>query len=292
MIFVITGPTGCGKTTLANELSHFFHHAPIINADAFQIYKDMDIGTAKLGKDSPYFDHYKLLDFLSPEKSYSIKEYQRDFRNVLNKDDPFTIVVGGSGLYIKAALYDYEFPDEEEETNDFDDASNEELYDRLVKLDPKAAEKIHPNNRKRVMRALSIALNGKTKSEIIESQNHQMVYPEKDVEILFINPPRAELYERINERVDQMIKDGLVEECQKLLKNYQLSITARQAIGYKEIFDYLEGKTSLEEAIELIKKRSRNYAKRQVTFFKHQFKTIEFSSIGEAIIYIEDERNN
>lgn len=226
-----------------------------------------------------YKRHY-LIDIKTPEESYSVKEYQDDFRKTLdklNKKYKDIIVSGGTGLYIRAALFDYKFLDEEVSTNDYSAYSNEELYLKLQELDLEASKSIHMNNRKRIIRALDlISSNGVKKSELIASQEHKIIYP--DVKFLFLNPDRETLYEAINRRVDKMIDEGLVDEVKYLKEKYRLSLTASQAIGYKEILDYLDEKSTLEEAIELIKKRTRNYAKRQVTFFKNQFKSQVFSS--------------
>lgn len=280
MIYVIMGPTCSGKSEIAIKLSEYFS-CPIINADAFQIYQDMDIGTAKISKDSPYYKNHYLLDIKTPDQSYNVKEYQNGFRNVVNillntyKD---IIVVGGTGLYIKAALYDYTFIDEPiNDDSIYDNVSNEELYNKLLSLDADSANKIHPNNRKRIIRALDIIKNSSlTKTEIINNQEHSLVY--EDVRFLFINPNRYSLYEEINKRVDVMFDKGLVNEVINLKNKYQLSLTAKQGIGYKEVLDYLDNKYTLEECKELIKKRTRNYAKRQVTFFKNQFKYDEFNT--------------
>lgn len=291
MILVIFGPTGSGKTDVAVSLAHHFD-APIINADAFQIYQDMNIGTNKIAKDDPDYKRHYLLDIKKPNESYSVKEYQDDFRRVYEelKDKYKTIIVsGGTGLYIRAALFDYKFLDEEKSKNDYSQYTNEELFKKLVELDLEASKKIHVNNRKRLIRALDLVTsNGVKKSDLIASQEHKIIYP--DVEFLFLNPDREELYESINKRVDKMIENGLVEEVKNLKEKYDLSTTARQAIGYKEILDYLDGLTTLEEAIELIKKRTRNYAKRQVTFFKNQFNSHVFSS-KSAILkdFLKDE---
>ena len=279
MILVVFGPTGSGKTDVAVTLAHHFN-APIINADAFQIYQDMDIGTNKIKKDDPDYKRHYLLDIKAPNESYSVKDYQDDFRKVyesLKDKYPTIIVSGGTGLYIRAALYDYQFLDEEVSSRDYSAYSNEELYHKLQEQDYEASKKIHANNRKRIIRALDlIANNGVKKSELIASQEHKVIYP--DVEFLFLNPDRESLYDAINKRVDKMVDEGLVDEVKNLLKKYNLSTTARQAIGYKEIIDYLEDRSSLEDAVELIKKRTRNYAKRQVTFFKNQFNSRVFSS--------------
>ena len=286
MLICIVGPTGSGKTSVALKLADFYH-APIINADAFQIYQEMDIGTAKIDINSEDYKKHYLLDIVKPNQSYSVKQYQDDFRQIYNelKNDYQTIIVcGGTGLYLKAALYDYKFEDEEEaDVSDLEELSNEELADILNKLDPKAFETIHMNNRKRVIRAIQIArTHDVNKSESIDQQEHKLVIND-EVKFLFLNPDRKALYENINKRVDMMFNEGLVDEVKGLLNKYELSNTAKAAIGYKEVIDYLEGKCSLEEAKELIKKRSRNYAKRQVTFFKHQLPCIEFVSKEELL---------
>ena len=287
MLIVIVGPTGSGKTSLATQLSDFYN-APIVNADAFQIYEDMDIGTAKIAKDDKYYQKHYLLDIVKPNQSYSVKEYQEDFRKTyleLKKKYQNIIVCGGTGLYIKAALYDYKFEDEEEaDVSDLEELSNEELYELLKKVDLKATETIHMNNRKRVIRAIQIArTHDINKSEAIDQQEHKLFFKDETVKFYFINPNREELYAKINARVDRMMDNGLVNEVKELLNKYELSVTAKAAIGYKEVIDYLDNKYSLEECVELIKKRTRNYAKRQVTFFKHQLPCLEFDS-KEALL--------
>ena len=288
MIYVIVGPTGSGKTSLACQLSSLYD-LPIINADAFQIYQDMNIGTAKISKSDPLYKKHYLIDIINPSQTYSVKQYRDDFDKIifdLLKNNKDVIICGGTGLYIRAALYDYSFPEEKEfDESKYDNLSNEELYEMLKKIDPISAEKIHLNNRKRVIRALIIAENNdETKSEKDAKQNHEMRF--KDVKILFLNPPREELYQTINDRVDEMFLCGLVEEVIELKFKYTFSLTAYQAIGYKETIDYLDKLTTLEECKELIKKRTRNYAKRQVTFFKHQFETIEFNSKKSLLEYL------
>ena len=285
MIFIICGPTGSGKTEVSKTLSDRFS-APIINADAFQIYKHMDIGTAKIKKDDPYYKRHYLLDIKEPSESFSVMEYQAIFREKiadLQQKYENIIVCGGTGLYIRASIYDYKFDKEDSGgTSDLEALSNDKLYDMLLSLDPKAAEKIHKNNRKRVIRAISICLNTRsTKSEIIDRQEHKVIYD--NVKILMINPDREKLYENINQRVNKMFEEGLLDEVKWLVKNYELSNTARSAIGYKEVIDYLDGKMSLDDCKELIKKRTRNYAKRQVTFFKNQFHLQMFES-GEQLL--------
>jgi tRNA dimethylallyltransferase len=286
MLICIVGPTGSGKTSAALKLADFYH-SPIINADAFQIYQEMDIGTAKIARGSNDYKKHCLLDIVKPNQTYSLKQYHDDFRKVYNelkKEYQTIIVCGGTGLYLKAALYDYTFAAEEEmDVSDLEELSNEELTDILNKLDPKAFESIHMNNRKRVIRAIQIArTHDVNKSEAINQQEHKLVIDD-EVKFLFLNPDRTSLYEHINKRVDLMFDHGLIVEVKGLLDNYQLSNTEKAAIGYKEVIDYLEGKCSLDECKELIKKRSRNYAKRQVTFFKHQLPCKEYASIEELL---------
>ena len=282
MLIVIVGPTGSGKTSAALKLADFYH-APIVNTDAFQIYQDMDVGTAKIDRNSDDYKKHYLLDIVKPNQTYSVKQYQEDFRKVyleLKKKYQNIIVCGGTGLYVKAALFDYTFEDEEQvDISDLEEMDNEQLYELLKSLDAKATETIHMNNRKRVIRAIQIArTHDINKSENIDKQDHELYFKDEDVKFVFLNPNRDELYANINARVDQMMDKGLIDEVKGLLNKYELSVTAKAAIGYKEVIDYLNNKCSLEECVELIKKRSRNYAKRQVTFFKHQLPCKEYSS--------------
>ena len=294
MLICVVGPTGSGKTSLAIKLADFYD-APIINADAFQIYKDMNIGTAKIDKKSEEYQKHYLLDIIKPNQAYSVKQYQEDFRKTylkLKKKFPTIIVCGGTGLYLKAALYDYAFEDEEEvDFSDLEEMGNEELFSLLKELDPKATENLHMNNRKRVMRAITIARTHElNKSETIDQQEHSLYFKDEEVKFIFLNPNREELYANINARVDLIFEKGLVDEVKHLLKKYELSLTAKAAIGYKEVIDYLGDKYSLEECKELIKKRTRNYAKRQVTFFKHQLPCLEINDQDDALTEaIDDE---
>lgn len=287
MLHIIVGPTASGKSEAAHIIASFLN-APIINIDAFQIYKDMDIGTNKIKKDDPYYSRYSLLDVLSPEESFNISLFQSMFRDKvdkLSKKSKDIVVVGGSGLYLRASIYDYVFKEEKpSDLSEYNNKTNEELHEYLAKIDPKSAEMIHVNNRKRIIRAIEIyKQNQVSKSELNEKQNHDLIYPKDEVKIYFINPDRELLYENINLRVENMFNDGLVGEVKSLLKKYNLSMTAKAAIGYKEVISYLNGDISLEECKELIKKNTRNYAKRQITFFKHQFVTTTYSSKDELI---------
>ena len=283
MTYVILGPTGIGKTSLAVEVADYLD-CPIISCDAYQIYKDMNIGTGKIMPNENGFDRHFMINKITPEETYSVKEYQSDFREIYEKliqENENVVVVGGTGLYIKAALYDYVFEEFNDDTSDLEKLDNNELYKMLLELDPESSKTIHENNRKRVIHAISVARScDKTKSEGIDSQEHKLLY--NNIKFIFVNPDRELVYENINKRVEGMFNNGLVDEVKSLLKKYSFSVTAKEAIGYKEVMSYLDGEMSLEECIELVKKRSRNYAKRQVTFFKHQFDCETYNSIKEA----------
>ena len=288
MVYVIMGPTCSGKTELANYLIDKLN-CDAINFDAFQIYKDMNIGTSKISKNDPAYSKHYLLDFVSPEETFSVMEYQKIARKTLDElltKNENVIIVGGTGLYIKALLYDYQFLEEEPQDNsDLEELDNESLHKMLSDLDIEEAKKIHVNNRKRLIRAISLIRNNNVKkSELVSKQTHKIIYPLDQLKIIFLSPDRNLLYEKINERVNYMIKDGLVEEVKYLLNTYNLSLTARQAIGYKEIISYLNNEMSLDDAIALIQKRTRNYAKRQVTFFKNQFDYLETVSSFEELM--------
>ncbi len=286
MIYVVMGPTCSGKTELANYLIDKLN-CEAINFDAFQIYKDMNIGTAKLSKDDPHYKKYHLLDIKTPNETFSVMEYQSLCRKVLsNLLDKYNdvVLVGGTGLYVRAALFDYSFEKEEVPVDvDLLELSNEDLHKLLESLDVEESKKIHVNNRKRLLRAISlIRHSNKKKTDILNEQTHKPIY--RDVKFIFLCPDREELYKNIDKRVLSMMENGLVDEVKYLLENYDLSLTAKQGIGYKEVIDYLENKTNYACCVELIQKRTRNYAKRQVTFFKNQFDSETYKNIEEAKI--------
>lgn len=277
MIYAILGPTCSGKSDFAEKLS-LKYNAPIINFDAFQVYKELNKGTAKPSKDELNSGRYFLYDFVSITEDYNVSRYQEEARALINKfKNKDIIMVGGTGLYLKAALFDYKFLKEEKMDDDFlKELSNEELYNRLLLVDHDDALKIGVNNRKRLLRALYIyETHKKSKSELNENGKNNLIYPE--VKFIGLNIERSLLYERIDQRVDKMFEDGLEEEARNLFKNYDNSLRGLQAIGYKE---FLLSNDS-EEVKKMIKNNTHHYAKRQMTFFKHQFDSVEWININE-----------
>ena len=286
MIIVITGPTCMGKSETALEIAKTIN-AEIINGDAFQCYKEMDIGVAK--PDPKYFKEipHHLYSFVDVDHDYSIAEYQINLRKKIDEllsIGKNIIIVGGSGLYIRSALYDYDFKENKDiDMSKYEAMDNRTLHDELRKIDPKEAEKIHMNNRKRVLRAIEIYLStGENKSEIISKQEHKPLY---DVRFFVRDLDRDLLYKRIDLRVDQMLEKGLYSEVKNLYKKYGASPRAFQAIGYKELIACLEGKTNYETAVEKIKQNTRNYAKRQLTYIRHQF-PVEYYKNNEDLLEI------
>ena len=261
-----------GKSETALEVAKVFN-AEVVNGDAFQCYKEMNIGVVKPPVEYFSLIPHHLFSFVSIAKDYSIADYQKDLRKTVDEilsRNKNVVIVGGSGLYIRSALYDYTFSEETKvDLSKYENLTNEELHNELEKIDPKQAEIIHLNNRKRVLRAIEIYLSqGKTKSEVIDSQEHHLVY---DAKFFVRNMDRNTLYSLIDKRVDRMISEGLFKEVKQLVNEYGKDLKALQAIGYKELIPVIKGEYSLQRGIDLVKKNSRNYAKRQVTFIKHQF---------------------
>ena len=264
-IIVIIGPTACGKTKVSIELAKHIN-AEIINADAVQVYKDVNIGTAKITKEEMEGIPHHLIDFVNLNNKYTIYDYQKDGRKILDsliKQNKNIIIVGGSGLYIKSLLYDYNLEEEIKKDNDYEDLSNEELKSLVDKID--INNNIHINNRKRLLRYLE-HYNNTGKTTINNESKNKPLY---DFKVIYLRPNREELYNYINGRVDKMIDNGLIEEARYLYDN---KINTNSIIGYKELNEYFDNKISLEEAIDNIKKNTRHYAKRQLTWFNNQFK--------------------
>lgn len=276
-VIVIVGPTASGKTALSIELAKLID-GEIVSADSMQIYKEMNIGSAKPTLEEMQGIKHYMIDKIDIETRFSVAEYKKQaeiaIEEIINKGK-VPIVVGGTGLYVNSLIYGIEY-----EENKFDEKYRNELmilaktqdglnklYNDAKKIDEKAIEKISKNDKKRIIRILEIYhQTGKTKTEQeIASRRNEVKYNYK---IYGLNTDREYLYERINKRVDIMINCGLIEEVEEILKKHKKFPTAMQAIGYKEIVEYLQNKITKEEAIEIIKQETRRYAKRQITWFK------------------------
>lgn len=292
MIIVIAGPTGVGKTKLSIELAKKLN-GEVINADSTQIFKELNIATAKVtNKEMENVPHH-LIDIKEITENYTVYDYQKDARKKIKEIEArghIPILVGGTGLYIKAALYDYEFQEETNHKTDYSNFTKEELYEELLKVDPNT--EIHMNNRKRVERALDYF---KENHQPFSSKEHtnQLLY---DTIFIGLTTDREILYERINTRVEEMLKQGLLEEAKKIYQSMIRTKAVMTPIGYKELFEYFDGNCTLEDSIHCIQQRSRNYAKRQYTWFNHQLPMKWFDvnfknfnkTIREVVKYIEE----
>lgn len=266
-VLIIVGPTGVGKTEFSLDLAKKYNSS-IISGDSIQVYKGLDIGSAKI-KDTKGIIHHGI-DILDNKDKYSVADFQKLVRNII-ENNSFSMIVGGTGFYIKACIYDYEFNEENTDYSiyeEYNDKSNEELYELLKEVDIESTEKIHVNNRKRIIRALIINRQGVSKSDLEKSQKHELIY---DVFIVGCTMPREIIYERINQRVLMMIDDGLENEVKSLLNSgVTFDDLSMQGIGYKEWKDYFSGDIDINEVIRLIQRNSRNFAKRQYTWFNNQ----------------------
>lgn len=297
-VLVIIGPTAVGKTKLSIELAKRLN-GEIISGDSMQIYKGMDIGTAKIKPEEMEGIPHHLIDIKDPSENFSVAEFQELVREKIaeiSSRGRLPMIVGGTGLYIQAAICDYQFSDASaDETLRLQleqrarEIGNDALHQELTEIDPKSAGQIHPNNIRRVIRALEVYYRtGKTRSETQKEQETELIY---QTALVGLTMEREKLYERINLRVDLMIKEGLIEEATKLYNQGLRDCQSIQAIGYKELYEYFAGKVSLEEAIEKLKKNSRHYAKRQLTWFRNKmdvqwFNMAETHDIGKKIIGI------
>lgn len=273
-VLVIAGPTGVGKTKLSVALAKAFN-GEIISGDSMQVYKEMSIGTAKVTEEEKEGVPHYMVDTFHYNEDYNVKVFQemaRNYIHTMSEENKLPIICGGTGLYIKSVIYDYEFVDQKQDddfVNFLKSRSLDELWGLLKVIDPSACETIHHNNKQRVVRALSMAHDGEKKSDIIASQEHQPIY---DAYIIGLTMDREKLYERINLRVDQMMENGLLEEITAIVNQDQdcWNLQSFQGIGYKEWKDYFQGNATKEECVEKVKKNSRNFAKRQYTWFKNQ----------------------
>jgi tRNA dimethylallyltransferase len=276
-LVVLIGPTAVGKTAASIHLAKKFN-GEIISGDSMQIYKTMDIGTAKISEEEMQGVPHHLIDIREPDESFSAAEFQELVRGKISEihsRGKLPMIVGGTGLYIQSVIYDYQFteaPGDEEYRRQLEKEAevrgNEEIHRRLEQVDPKAAVNIHPNNIRRVIRALEIHhCTGKTMSEFQQNQNSELVY---DVALIGLTMDRDLLYSRIDKRVDLMMKQGLLDEVKSLYQEGLKDVQSIQAIGYKEIYEYLDGKVTMEDAVENLKQNSRRYAKRQLTWFRNK----------------------
>ena len=282
MIIVITGPTAIGKTKLSIELAKKYN-AEIINYDSVQIYKDMDIASAKVTYEEMEGIPHHLINIKNYNEDYSIYDYQIDARKKieeLKNKNKNIIFVGGTGLYIKAALFDYRF-NKEEEKYDFSNLTNEELYEKINSIDKDI--KVDKDNNRRLVRTLTNLLNGN-----ITNNKDTLLYD--NCYFVGLETNRDILYDRINKRVDIMVDNGLLDEA-KFFYNKERTKAIMTPIGYKELFRYFDNEITKEEAIDLIKKNSRHYAKRQFTFFKNQMDIkwfdVDFDNFDNTIKEVE-----
>ncbi len=285
-VIVIVGPTAVGKTKLSIELAKKYD-GEIINADSTQVYKNMDIATAKVTKDEMEGISHHLLDIKDIDEIYTVYDFQKDCRKKIEeiqKKGKTPIIVGGTGLYIKAALYDYKF-NEESNSNEYNDLSTEKLFEMLKKVDPNT--EIHPNNRKRIVRSLNYYNENNEPMSLKEKSEH-LLY---DVVVIGLTTDRDILYSKINDRVDIMMESGLINEAKKIYDTNIKSKAVLTPIGYKELFPYFENNSSLEECINKIKQNSRRYAKRQYTWFKNQMSvnwfTTNYNDFNKTVLEIE-----
>ena len=270
-IVVICGPTASGKTALGIQVAQQAN-GEIISSDSMQIYKDMDIGTAKPTEEERAQAVHHLVDFVSPDERYSVADFKKDatkkIEEILSRGK-LPIIVGGTGLYVNSLIHNIEYKEEItdiEYRNELEKVDLETLYKQAMEIDPEAAARVSQNDRKRITRILEIYhTTGKTKTQMEAESRQEVKY---DYKIFVLTPERDKLYERINLRVDLMMQAGLVDEVRELLKKYKEFPTAMQGLGYKEVKEYLDGETTKEEMIEKIKQESRHYAKRQLTWFR------------------------
>ena len=287
-IIVIVGPTGVGKTKLSIELAKKLD-AEIINGDSVSIYKKLDIGSAKPSKEEMDGIVHHLIDIRDVNEDYTVYDYQKDCRKCIDEISSRgkrVIIVGGTGLYIKAALYDYRFS-EEKKYSSFDDLTNEEIFNKVREYDGDID--VHINNRQRLVRLLNKFINN---SEFSNDKD-KLLY---NIKVIGLTTDRNIIYDRINDRVDKMLGNGLLNEVESLKDQYETSRILNSGIGYKEFREYLFGDKKLEDVIKEIKKDSRHFAKRQYTFFNNQFNVkwfdVDFldfnNSIEEVYEYIKE----
>lgn len=274
-ILILTGPTAVGKTALSIELSKVLG-GEIISADSMQIYRKMDIGSAKISQEEMDSVVHHMIDVVDPDEDFSVADFHDMASQIISdihKRGNLAIVTGGTGLYLNSLVYDMDFggtnsdpsirKDLEEILND---KGKDYLYRLLQDLSPEAAKRIHPNNTKRVIRAIEVY---KTGGDMGDFSNDLKYNPKFDAKIIVLNRDRSILYDRINQRVDMMFDMGLLDEVKRLHQmGYTSQMQSMKGIGYKEVLEYFDGKMTLEESIDILKQGTRRYAKRQITWFK------------------------
>ena len=282
-IIALVGPTAVGKTELSIELAKRFN-GEIISGDSMQVYKHMDIGTAKINREEMADIPHHMIDILEPDETFSAYDFKNRAQNLIDEITArghMPIIVGGTGLYIQSLIYNYAFEDEtiseaqqikvDHTLDELDSLSNEALHDYLVSIDKDSADTIHPNNRKRVRRAIEYYL----KQKLLSSRKKNQQYTENyDTLLIGIEMSRETLYQRINKRVDIMLERGLLNEVKQLVEDGFETCQSMQAIGYKEMLPVIKNEASLAEATNKLKKHSRNYAKRQMTWFKNKLDVV------------------
>ena len=289
-VVVIVGPTASGKTALSIELAKKIN-GEIISCDSMQIYKDMDIGSAKPTKEEMQGIKHYMIDFVSPEKRYSVAEYkvqaEKSIEELIGKGK-MPIIVGGTGLYANSLIYGIDYNemkfDSEYRAKLEEEASTEQglssLYEKAKEIDEEAIKKISKNDKKRIIRILEIYNStGKNKTEL--EKESRKIGAKYDYRVYGIDMNREILYDRINKRVDIMIENGLINEVKKLIEKYKGFSTAMQAIGYKEVVQYLNGDLTKDEMIDKIKRETRHYAKRQLTWFRKNKETIWLDGLND-----------
>ena len=283
-VLVIVGPTASGKSSFGVLCAKKFN-GEVISGDSIQVYKGLNIGSAKISEEEKDRIVHHLIDIKDANDFYSVKEFQekgRELIDTISAKGKLPIVVGGTGLYIKALLYDYKFYDEEEKDELFDDLSNEDIYNILLKEDPDCLNNIHINNRKRLVRALNILRKHDLGiSKIKAKQEHVMLY---DAKIVGLTMNREKLYESIENRVDKMVEKGLLKEIQGLLDSgITFDNQSMQGIGYKEFKPYFNHEKCLEECINDVKRNTKHFAKRQYTWFNNQMPVVWYDDKDKAL---------
>ncbi len=277
-LIAIAGPTASGKTSLSVELALRLN-GEVISADSMQVYRHMDIGTAKVTKEEAKGIPHHLIDILDPEEEWNVMLFQQKAKEAIadiSSRGKIPILCGGTGFYVHALLYDTDFAEEEGDElresleREMEEQGPEAMHARLLQVDPESAAAIHPNNRKRVIRALEYYMMHGRPISRHNAEQHERSSP-YDFLLFGIDMDRAVLYDRIERRVDQMMEEGLVQEVQDLLaQGIRPGMTSMQGLGYKEMIPYLEGKEELEESVRVLKRDTRHFAKRQLTWFRKE----------------------